>query len=448
MTDLPHIASRLFGTPLLVARPKLDVILGVLGPRLAGHALEPVDFGAVPDRELEITPQGIAILPVTGTLVSRSGYLAAASGLMSYGQIGDAIEAAAADPRVRGIVLDIDSPGGEVGGLFDLADRIAAVRQATGKPIHAVANETALSAAYAIACAADAITVTQTGEVGSVGVVAIHVDESGADRQAGLSWTFVHAGERKVDGNPHEPLSGRARADIQADVDALHERFVALVARRRNLSPEEVRATEAAVYRGDLAVRAGLADRVGTLRQAVSQIVTELPRPTIPRGRAASGNRHTSSADTLSAGGTARHPPTAKEASMQTDSEHLPPPNDKNISPDREPGEDKSATPAPEPGAPVSPAPGPAAGVEQRLRAEYAELADVAAQAARLGLKIDVAQAMAKSIRPDALRRSVLEQLAARSDAADLVAAQTQALNKPQGESPIVKRAREAASRS
>lgn len=133
---------------------------------------------------------------------------------------------------------------------------------------------------------------------------------------------------------------------------------------------------------------------------------------------------------------------------MQTDSEHLPPPNDKNISPDREPGEDKSATPAPEPGAPVSPAPGPAAGVEQRLRAEYAELADVAAQAARLGLKIDVAQAMAKSIRPDALRRSVLEQLAARSDAADLVAAQTQALNKPQGESPIVKRAREAASRS
>ena len=420
MTDLPHIASRLFGTPLLVARPKLDVILGVLGPRFAGHALEPMDIGSVPDRELEITPEGVAIVPVTGTLVSRSGYLAAASGLVSYNDIGDAIEAAAIDPRVRAIVLDIDSPGGEVGGLFDLADRIAAIRQASGKPIQAVANETALSAAYAIACAADGITVTQTGEVGSVGVVAVHVDESGADARAGLAWTFVHAGERKVDGNPHESLSPRARADIQADVDALYERFVSLVARRRTLSPEAVRATEAAVYRGDLAVQAGLADRVGTLRQAVGQLAADLTRKPVSRGRAALPS------------------PAAKEASMQTEPERPSIPEDETMPPDPEPGEDTPATQAPE----------PAAGVEQRLRAEYAELAAVAAQAARLGLKIDVAEAMAKGTRPDALRRSILEQLAARSDATDLVAAAPAPGTGPAGESPIVKRAREAASRT
>ena len=408
MPDLPHLASRLFGTPLLVSRPKLDVILGVLGPRLMGQSLEPLDLGAVPGRELEITPEGIAILPVTGTLVARSGYLAAASGLMSYGEIGDTIESAAIDPRVGGILLDIDSPGGEVGGLFDLADRIAAICKESGKPLWAVANEGALSAAYAVACCADRIVVTQTGEVGSIGVVAVHLDESAADRQAGLMWTFVHAGERKVDGNPHEPLSTRARADIQADVDVLYEHFVALVARNRSLPPEAVRATEAGVYRGDLAVKAGLADQVGTLRSAVTWLATSLPTRSRPSPR--------------------------KEASM-SDPEPLA----------------EVAIPAPSataqetvlPVAAVDPAV-----LEQRLRAEYAELAAVAAQAGRLGVKVDAAEAMAKGIRPDALRRSVLEELAARSEAADLVAAAPPPGAKSPTESPIVKRAREAASRS
>ena len=411
MTDLPHLASRLFGTPLLVARPKLDVILGVLEPRLAGQALEPLDLGAVPGRQLEITPEGIAIVPVTGTLVSRSGYLAAASGLMSYGDIGDAIAAAAGDPRVRGVVLDIDSPGGEVGGLFDLADRIAALRKGTGKPLWAVANEGALSAAYAIACCADRIVVTQTGEMGSIGVVAVHLDESAADRQAGLIWTFVHAGERKVDGNPHEPLSTRARADIQADVDALYDRFVALVARQRNLSPEAVRATEAGVFRGDLAVQAGLADAVGTLRQAVAQLAGSLSKPSVRSRPSPRKEASMSDPEPLAETGMPAPGPTAQETALPT--------------------------------AAVDPAV-----LETRLRAEYAELAAVAAQAGRLGIRVDAAEAMAKGIRPDALRRSVLEELAARSEAADLVAAAPPPGTKPTAESPIVKRAREAASRS
>ncbi|MBM3950768.1 MAG: S49 family peptidase [Rhodospirillales bacterium] len=415
MTDLPHIASRLFGTPLMIARPKLDAILGVLGPRLAGQALEPLDIGAAPARATAITPDGIAVIPVAGTLVSRSGYLAAASGLTSYGDIGDAVEAAVADALVRGIVFDIDSPGGEVGGLFDLVERIAALARESGKPIWAVAGEAALSAAYAIASAADRLVITQTGEVGSVGVVAVHVDESGADRMAGLSWTFVHAGERKIDGNPHEPLSPRARADVQTDVDRLYDRFVALVARNRNLPPEAVRATEAAVYRGDLAVKAGLADRVGTLRDAVADLVATLaPKPTT-RGRAA------------------RPTESRKEASMQT------------ADPTINPGAEGPVPPAPD----AAPVQGPAVNVsdvtqvEQRLRGEYAELAAVAAQAARLGLKVDAAEAMAKGVRADALRRSVLDELATRSDAADIVAT-APAAARP-AESPIVKRAKQAA---
>jgi capsid assembly protease len=443
MTDLPHIASRLFGTPLLVARAKLDVILGVLGPRLASHDLEPSGFDTMPSRESERTPEGIAIVPVTGTLVSRSGYLGAASGLMSYGDIGDAIENAALDPLVWGIVLDIDSPGGEVGGLFDLTDRIAAIRRDTGKPIHAVANEAALSAAYAIASAADEITITQTGEVGSIGVVAVHVDESAADRQAGLAWSFIHAGECKVDGNPHEPLSPRARADIQADVDLLYERFVALVARHRDLSPEAVRATEAGICRGDLAVRAGLADRVGTLRQTIDQMATRFFRNPISRSGVISPNRHSSSVDAQSVSVAAHCSPPAKEAYMQNDPNNRPTPEDEDTPSLHEKDEDVPIIPQPIPNEPE-----PALGIEQRLRSEYAELSAVAGQAQRLGVKIDVAEAMAKGTSPDAIRRSVLEQLAARSDATDLVAAAPALGAAPACESPIVKRARAAASRS
>lgn len=448
MADLPHLASRLFGTPLLVARPKLDVILGVLGPRLAGHALEPAGIADAPGREPIITLEGIAIVPVTGTLVSRSGYLAAASGLRSYGDIGDAIEAAALDPMVRGIVLDIDSPGGEVGGLFDLADRIAALRKEYAKPIQAVANEAALSAAYAIACAADGITVTQTGEVGSIGVVAVHVDESAADRQAGLVWTFVHAGERKVDGNPHEPLSSRARADIQRDVDVLYERFVMLVARQRNLSPEAVRATEAGICRGERAVRAGLADRVGTLRQTIEQMTTGLVRKPLSRGQISFDARRPTSADGQCVGVAAHSPPANKEALMQTDPEQLPIPENETTSPGPDLDDDMPATPASEPDQAEPDVTEPASLIERRLRTEYADLAAVAAQARRLGVNIDVADAMAKGTSADALGRSVLEQLAARSDATDLVAAAPAPGNSVPGESPIVKRARQAASRA
>jgi len=392
MHDLPHLAARLYGTPLLVARSKLDVILGALGPRLAGQPIS-FDGDAASTGDFVVTTDGIAIVPVIGTLVARSGYLGAASGLTAYSDIADAIEAAATDPGIRAILLDVDSSGGEVGGLFDLVDHIQAIRAQCGKPIWAVADEAALSAAYAIACTADRLYVTQTGEVGSIGVVAVHRDESGADAQAGLAWTFVHAGACKVDGNPHQPLSDGARATLQADVDVLYGRFVDLVAKCRKASPDAIRATEASVYRGDQAVAAGLADKVGTLRVALADLGAVLARPTISRPIAA-----------------------RKEVPMSE----------------------------PQGDVPID----LTADLEQRLRAEYSEISAVAAQAARLGVTIDPAEAMAKGIRPEALRRTVLEQLAARSDATDVVAAAPAvAAPKTDTESPIVRRAREAAAR-
>lgn len=270
--DLPHLAARVFNTPLLVHAQKLDTILSVVGPRITTGA--PVASLVDTDEEPASLVAyhgglGVFVLPIVGTLVRRGSWLDAASGLKSYAQIGEAVERTLARPDCRGLMLELDSPGGEAGGCFDLVERILAASASTGKPVWSHANELAASAGYAIASAGEALWLARTAEVGSIGVVAAHVDTSGADAAEGVRWTYVYAGERKVDGNPHEPLSDRARAAIQEDVDSLYGLFVDLVAENRGLSAAKVRATQAGIYRGEMAVRAGLGDKVGTLEDAI-----------------------------------------------------------------------------------------------------------------------------------------------------------------------------------
>jgi signal peptide peptidase SppA len=424
MMDLPHLAARVFGTPLLIARGKLDVILGVLAPRLTGAALLPGDGEREPAEQLSVTPSGIAVVSVVGTLVARSGYLDSSSGLLAYGAIGDAIEAAMANPSVRGILLDVDSPGGEVGGLFDLVTRIGALKASAGIPLWAVANEDALSAAYAIASAADRIYVTQTGEVGSIGVVAAHVDESGADTQAGFAWSFIFAGQQKVDGNAHEPLSQRARDAIQADVDRLYGEFCTLVATNRDLTVRTVRDTHAATYRGELAIQAGLADRLGTLDLASAEMAAELDAALTYTAPAQIVRRSTSMATNESeTEGSATAPAVVAAAAV-------PQPAEADPAPARQP----AATETDE-----EPDPDPA----EALRSEYADIASLAAQAARLGVTVDAADAMRKGISAEALRRTVLDTLASRAEATTVIAAapSAPAIN----ESAIVRRARQRA---
>ncbi len=434
MNDLPHIAARVFGAPLMLARPKLDVLLSVLGPRLTGAGGETLTLGGEnapgDDGDLQITSEGVAVVPVFGTLVTRSGYFAALSGLTSYAEVGQNIESAFADPSARAVLLEIDSPGGEVGGLFDLCDKIAALKAQYGKPLWALAHEGALSAAYAIASCADKIVLTQTAEVGSIGVVAVHVDESGADEQAGLAWNFIYAGERKVDGNPHEPLADRAREEIQADVDGLYAAFVALVSKNRGLQAETVRGTEAGVYRGASALDAQLADAVMSREAAL----------------AALGSSVMSTFSQLS---TSR-----KDILMNADPQKIEAQTQVETPQPEQPPAAPATDPAPTPPQPAAePAPDTAdqaaieAKVTQKVRESYAEMAQIAAQAARLGVTLDVAEAMAKGLKPDAMRRAVLDELAARSNATGVVAAAT-APTATSADSPIVRRARAAADKA
>ena len=287
---LPHLAARLFGTPLLVHRAKLDVILSALGPRLGLGDSTPIalpePLAAVSYPTNPIDAAGIAVIPIHGTLVKRTLGLEAASGLTSYLEIGALLDAALADPRVAGILLDVDSPGGEASGSFELARRVREASQA--KPVWAIANDAAFSAAYAIAASAERLTVTETGGVGSIGVIALHIDQSVKDANDGYRYTAITAGRHKNDFSPHEPLADSARSELQAEVDRLYGLFVGHVTAMRGQPEDTVRATEAGLYFGPNALQAGLADNVGTLESTLADFSVYLssrgPKLPPPRG--------------------------------------------------------------------------------------------------------------------------------------------------------------------
>lgn len=272
--QLLHLASRLYGTPLLIARSKLDVILSVLGPRIGLPDMDAALPMSIPKAATSAAQPGIAIIPVYGTLVRRAMGLEVASGLTSYAEIAARLDAALADPQVSGILLDLDSPGGEAGGVFELAQRIRAANDI--KPVWAHANDSAYSAAYAIAAAASRLTLSQTAGVGSIGVIALHVDQSVKDAKDGLTFNAIYAGHHKNDFSPHSPLSPEAATSLQAEVDRLYGIFVEQVAQMRGLDSDAVRATEAGLLFGDAAVAAGLADAVTSLDQVLIEFSSSL----------------------------------------------------------------------------------------------------------------------------------------------------------------------------
>ena len=208
-----------------------------------------------------VVANNVLRVPVRGVLLNN--YSWATSYATGYQYIHEAMKRGMADPEVDGIALVINSGGGEVAGNFDLVDRIAAMRGV--KPIRAFAAESAYSAAYNIAAAADSITVTRSGGVGSIGVLTMHVSVEKALEADGIDVTLIYAGKHKVDGNPFAALPEDVRDRIQSRVDGLYSEFVASVAKNRNLSEDAVRGTEALTYPAAEAVSIGLADSVGPL---------------------------------------------------------------------------------------------------------------------------------------------------------------------------------------
>ena len=214
--------------------------------------------------------EGIAIVAVRGVLVHDAGWW---WGETSYDGIAQSLFGAIADPEVRGVAMLINSPGGEVSGCFDLADAIYSVRGV--KPVHAIVDESAYSAAYALASSADRIILPRTGGVGSIGIISMHVDITKMLDDAGIKVTTFQYGEYKADSQPTTTLDKGAKARIQADVDTLGEMFVELVARNRGLDAAAIRKMEAGCFLGEAGVEAGLADEVMSPDDAFLALVAE-----------------------------------------------------------------------------------------------------------------------------------------------------------------------------
>ncbi|UNV89525.1 MULTISPECIES: S49 family peptidase [unclassified Comamonas] len=283
----PHLADRLFNTPLLLHPQKLDAIIAGLGQRLLGTDGLQIDAAAISPRaalpaEMFTTRkgertergyrvnEGVAVISAMGGLVHRTRLEADSSLLIGYNDLAADMEDALAQPEVHAIALVLDSPGGEVSGAFELADRIYAARGR--KPIVAVADGMAASAAYLAASAADEVVLTTTSYVGSIGVVMRHVDYSRALANEGINVSHIFAGEHKVDGNPYQPLPTSVREHLQADIEGLYQMFVQAVAKHRGMEEQAVRDTRAAVYRGVAGVAARLADRIGTADAVIADL--------------------------------------------------------------------------------------------------------------------------------------------------------------------------------
>ena len=215
---------------------------------------------------------GLAFIPMRGTLVHRNGdpwY-----GTRGYDDIRREFDAAVADPDVAGIVFDIHSGGGMVYGNFELAEHIRKSRDE--KPSLSVVNAGAMSGAYSLGSSAKRMVSTPSGDSGSIGVLTMHVDMSKALEKFGVAISLIHAGEHKVDGNPFNPLPDNVRADMQARLDGMWQKFISTVAVNRGMSEQAVRDTQARVYQADEAVKIGLVDAVMSPQDAIASFRAEV----------------------------------------------------------------------------------------------------------------------------------------------------------------------------
>jgi capsid assembly protease len=216
-----------------------------------------------------VTSGNISIIDIIGPIMKRLDLMAMIFGGVTYADIQGAIHAALDDNSVAGVVLKIDSPGGTVAGAFELSDFIY---QARGKkPIIAYADGMMASSAYLIGSAASKVIAPPSAQVGSIGVINVHTEVSGADKQVGLTRTVLSSGKYKALGNPYEPLSKDGREDMQTRLNYFYSLFIKAVARNRGITEKKALSmADGKIFIGQQALDIGLVDAIGNLDYALS----------------------------------------------------------------------------------------------------------------------------------------------------------------------------------
>jgi signal peptide peptidase SppA len=216
-------------------------------------------------------PSGTGIITVEGSLINRGAWIGSYSGQTSYEGIRHQLTRARDDARVKAIMLDLHTPGGEAVGAFEAA---GAVRSAAKrKPVVALVNGMAASAGYALASGATKIVTTADGITGSIGVVMLHLDHSKFLEQEGIAPTFIFAGQHKVDANPLQPLDPDVKAELQGEVQQSYELFIETITEGRGKRASNyARSSEARVFMGQSAVDAKLVDEIGSFDSVLAEL--------------------------------------------------------------------------------------------------------------------------------------------------------------------------------
>ncbi|CAJ7358591.1 peptidase S49 [Burkholderia pseudomallei] len=298
-------------TPWAILPERMNAICSVIARLAAERDAQPevmeqvrADAAQVEARRGEATARAgsgaIAVLPFYGISAQRTSPMedVSGTGMMSIQRYTQAFRAALADDSVGGILMDVDSPGGSVYGVMELANEIYQAR--SQKPVFAVANSLAASAAYWIASSASEFYVTPGGEVGSIGVFAAHQNLAKALEKEGVETTLVSAGKFKTEGNPFGPLTDEARAAMQSRIDAYYGAFTRGVAKNRGVDVATVREGmgEGRVLSASAAKSENMVDGVATFDDVVRKLAKAIgqggtqsqtaPKPT----RAATAQRH------------------------------------------------------------------------------------------------------------------------------------------------------------
>ena len=284
-----RIVQAMCDTSWAIMPSKLQAIVEFIQLKVEGLSLSPEDIANLTKQPVslkaeifethkssngsnESTGNKIAVLPIHGTISHRMNMMNAVSGGVSTESLGNEFASLVNNPEIGTVVLDIDSPGGAVSGIEELGNQIFQARDKVR--IVASANSLAASAAYWLGSQAHEFTVTPSGEVGSIGVIAVHESNFKAREKEGRDITIIKAGKFKADNSPLEPLTEEAHAAIQERVDELFDTFISAVARGRNISFESVKDHygEGRVVGAKSALQKGMVDAVETLDETVARL--------------------------------------------------------------------------------------------------------------------------------------------------------------------------------
>ena len=283
-----HIASKILSRPLLLEAQYAAVFFSAFGTR-AGFESLMTSQGILDKEGMKKTAEsyqlrearfgqgkytpyavkdGVAVISIEGSLADKTGNLEPESGMTGYDGIKAKLDMALSDSSVKGVLLNVDSPGGMVSGAFDLADTIKAAKAI--KPVWSYAGDTAASAAYLLASQASKMYGSQTSSVGSIGVIVAHKDMSQRMENEGIKVTLISSGKHKTDGHPYGALPDGVKEEMQSEIDDLRDKFAGYVADGRGMNKQSILDTEARVYPATKAVEMGLMDGVASFDKVLS----------------------------------------------------------------------------------------------------------------------------------------------------------------------------------